>query len=165
MITNPGEGFRLLKWGEDIVEGDEYYRAVCGWQRTSDMGMKAGQANDLYYRRRITFMSDGWIKTSERLPTKEDANKDGQILVFDSGNQATINFKSLHRSPYWRKLPPDPVVEPQTADEAFNAEFETFHLALAQAGRGFYGQKEDLRRFWNAGIEWHKKQSQNQKPQ
>lgn len=158
---NPGEGWRLLRGDEYVIEGDEFLASNGQWYHATREGSQAA----LTYRRRISPpLPDDWIKTSERLPTKEDTDRFGRVLTFyekspfSSAFQAITPFGSAHNYSHWRRMRPDPVVEPkpQTADEAFNTEFAN---GVAET------VKLELRRSWNAGVEWQKKQTQNPKPQ
>lgn len=54
MKVNPGKGYRLLRKGEVLREGDQYWSALERWFSTAHAGTRAGLIVDsAVYRRRI----------------------------------------------------------------------------------------------------------------
>ena len=59
-----------------------------------------------------TNVGNKWVKTSERIPTKEDADKLGQVLVYIDITDVVYNTFWCNVEPeihaYWRKMPGPP---------------------------------------------------------
>ena len=80
------------------------------------MTYKEQEAYDLGYSNgKHTAMRSPWVKTSDRLPTREDANKDLRVLakVANDGTVKEVRFEELswielggaYYFSHWMKLP------------------------------------------------------------
>lgn len=80
-----------------------------------------------------------WIKISERLPTREDADEEGCVMIWHRRTGAQFcgwkDVKASENIRYWCRLPDRPQGEPSPRELA-RAELEAM-------GFGRYGVKED----------------------
>jgi hypothetical protein len=117
--------WRLLELGDIYTEGDEISNPVVKWEQVppSWIGWDLAKESQIS-RRRITLPEpQGWISVKERMPTKEDANKQGMVLWSHImyGSRAVFGCPWDHPRPHsdathWTTIPDDPELD-QDADE------------------------------------------------
>jgi hypothetical protein len=80
--------WRLLEPGDVWQEGDEISNPVVKWEQVPPSWIKWEVKDGPIGRRRITLSEpQGWISVKDRMPTKEDANKQGMVVWWDGLNR------------------------------------------------------------------------------
>jgi hypothetical protein len=121
--------WRLLEPGECVQRGDEYHLKGEGpWVsvEVNDIGDVIDHGH-VPYRRRITLPEpQGWISVKERMPTKEDGNKQGNVLwrmsFKDGDRRLRQGLWDTEIDPcltHWVAIPDEPEDESNPDEEAF----------------------------------------------
>lgn len=122
-MSTKKEIWRLLEPGVDMwQEGDEIENHVVQWEAVPSTWIGFIVRRDApVSRRRMTLPEpQGWISVKERMPTKEDANKEGNVLWFRSdGGRICPQISGWDKFgewfTHWMSFPDDPV--PADPDE------------------------------------------------
>lgn len=152
-----GPGYRLLKEGERIQEGDEFWSESCNsWQVSYPIGTKI-HSNSLPHRRKI----EGWIKFSDREPRPEEypiwihpdrrETGDGRISNVGMVYCSSPSCRATHWMPAQVPAPP-PVEDP--IEVAYNRWCKDYS-DCGVTGSIFF-------KAFKAGIEYQKQQKQCQ---
>lgn len=97
----PGQGWRLLKEGEWLEKGDEYWSSNRWVAITHNDTL---QSSCDIYRRKVE-SSDGWIKLSDRLPDKFPCQAWNGQVVFPANGIADLEFNIYGtRVTHWKPL-------------------------------------------------------------
>jgi len=117
--------WRLLELGECVQRGDEYHLKGDGpWVsvEVNDVGDVIDHGH-VPYRRRITLPEpQSWISVKERMPTKEDANKQGNVLWIDNEFASAVDpwdFARREWNSHWTTIPDDPEPDKDADEEAW----------------------------------------------
>jgi hypothetical protein len=122
-VNTPKQYWRLLELGECVQRGDEYHLKGDGpWVsvEVNDVGDVIDHGH-VPYRRRITLPEpQSWISVKERMPTKEDANKQGMVLWFTGASQMDGDYAvGMDGCTHWKVTADDPDPEKDADEEAF----------------------------------------------
>jgi hypothetical protein len=132
--------WRLLEPGEFMLDRDEWlypgpvWAPVCSPFIGDPVGVHAAMHVNIV-RRRITLAEpQGWISVKERMPTKEDANKQGMVLWWDGHNAVSDRPWDAAHATHWKTLPDYPEPDKDADEEAFSEWWSENNLQNATLG-------------------------------
>lgn len=119
-MSTKKEIWRLLEPEVDVWQaGDEIQNPIVKWERVppSWINWEVGRDSQLGRRRMTLPDPQGWISVKERMPTKEDASKEGLIIWGWNDNSCLpLDWRTgIHQElKWWRpfKFEPVPFTDP-----------------------------------------------------
>ncbi len=156
-MSNTKKIWRLLEAGEIPTKDDEIF--VCSeWRRgILIQGVPLGNSECLVRRLETVPQWPEAIRTSERMPTKEDANEYNSVLAFGSTyGWATIHYANVGPGRYdlWLPLPPAPPPEKSEAEKAWDERRKSTEMTNATS----FDMFEVMKREFAAGFEAARKE-------
>lgn len=114
------EIWRLLEPMDAGEDGDQWSSDGLIWRDID----KNTPLLTIKFRRRLVTLPEpqGWISVKERMPTKEDGNKQGMVLWIDSELSVGVGSWDIHErgwQSHWTAIPDDPEPERDADEEAW----------------------------------------------
>ncbi|MBS0328251.1 MAG: hypothetical protein JSR30_00230 [Proteobacteria bacterium] len=107
---------------------------------------------------------EGWVKLSERKPTKEDAiYRENIEVIYPNGWRGWDSWKSadidrINKWAYWRRLPPPPK-EPSPEEIQAQDDEKAFEATLEQYRKRSGWAASEVKEFWNAALAYDRKRA------
>lgn len=131
-VIDPGAGHRMLGLDEEIKDGDQHFGVSGDWAKSiggigNSVGHEVSDCSVVFaFRRKVEQPAPAitWptpIATADRLPTKEDANVDGYVLVWTKNRPFWLgaHYTLVNDCTHWMPQPPAPAPRKSEAELAW----------------------------------------------